>query len=239
MRPAAPCRRPGAASGRLQAVVGRVADQVDQRIGQALDHGLVELGLLALGDELDVLAERRAARSWTRRRKRPNSWADRHHADAHRGVAQLARPGARFPRRSTCSCDVELLAAAICLRRDWAMTSSPTRSISSSRRSAGTRTLSPLLGAWVSARRCFCSASAEATFLPERRRTRPAACRRAPASPGRRAPLRCRVGGARPGSRRASGLVRASICSIDSSMSSRTNMNTFSIAARGCDWWSG
>ena len=36
--------------GALQTVVGGVADDVDQRIGEPLDHRLVELGLLALGD---------------------------------------------------------------------------------------------------------------------------------------------------------------------------------------------
>jgi hypothetical protein len=39
--------------GRFQPVVGGVADQVDQRIGQPLDHGLVDLGGLALGRQLD------------------------------------------------------------------------------------------------------------------------------------------------------------------------------------------
>ena len=38
-------------------MVGGVADDVDQRIGKPLDHRLVELGLLALGDQLDLLVE--------------------------------------------------------------------------------------------------------------------------------------------------------------------------------------
>ena len=41
----------------LQAVVDRVADQMHQRIGEPLDHGLVELGLLTRRDEVDLLAQ--------------------------------------------------------------------------------------------------------------------------------------------------------------------------------------
>jgi len=42
--------------GALQAMVDRVADHVRQRIGQTLDHRLVHLGGLALGDQADRLA---------------------------------------------------------------------------------------------------------------------------------------------------------------------------------------
>ena len=66
--------------------------------------------------------------------------ADRHHARAHRGVAQAGRRGARFPRRPILI-ERSALAAASCVSRAWAMTSSPTRSISSSSRSAWTRTV--------------------------------------------------------------------------------------------------
>ena len=82
----------------LDAVIDGVADEMDQRIGEPLDHGLVEFGLLAVRDEFDLLAEiarqivHQAAEAAEQR-------ADRHHADAHRGVAQLERPAARFPRR--------------------------------------------------------------------------------------------------------------------------------------------
>ena len=40
----------------FQAVVDGVADHVGQRIGEALDDGLVDLGAFALGDEPDLLA---------------------------------------------------------------------------------------------------------------------------------------------------------------------------------------
>ena len=42
--------------GRFEAVVDGVADHVGQRIGQLVDDGLVDLGVLALGDEADRLA---------------------------------------------------------------------------------------------------------------------------------------------------------------------------------------
>ena len=42
--------------GRLDAVVGRVADHVDQRIAQLVDHPLVQLRLLAVDHQVDALA---------------------------------------------------------------------------------------------------------------------------------------------------------------------------------------
>ena len=68
-------------------MVDGVADQVDQRIGQALDHGLVEFGVFAGGDELDVLVEI-AAEIVHQAAEAAEQGADRHHADAHGGVAQ-------------------------------------------------------------------------------------------------------------------------------------------------------
>ena len=44
--------------GRLDAVIDRVAHEVDERIGEIVDHRAVELGVLAFEDELDFLAER-------------------------------------------------------------------------------------------------------------------------------------------------------------------------------------
>ena len=50
--------------GHFHAVVDRVADQVDQRVGDLLDDALVDLGRLAAGLEHDLLAE--AQRSYVR-----------------------------------------------------------------------------------------------------------------------------------------------------------------------------
>ena len=77
----------GAGRGVLDAVVDGVADQVHQRIGQALDHGLVELGILARGDELDRL--RQVARQIVdQAAETAEQRADRHHSCAHRGIAK-------------------------------------------------------------------------------------------------------------------------------------------------------
>ena len=43
--------------GRLEAVVERVADEVDERVAERVDDGAVELGVLADELELDLLAE--------------------------------------------------------------------------------------------------------------------------------------------------------------------------------------
>ena len=72
----------------LQAVVGRVADQVDQRVGQALDHRLVQLSGLALGREFDGLAGV-AGQVVDQAAEAPEQLGDRHHADDHHGVAHL------------------------------------------------------------------------------------------------------------------------------------------------------
>ena len=60
------------ASRHLDAVVDAVAHQVHQRIADLLQHGLVELGLLAGELQLDLLAEA-LARSRTMRGKRLNT----------------------------------------------------------------------------------------------------------------------------------------------------------------------
>ena len=41
--------------GQFDAVIGRIADHVDQRIAQLVDHPLVQLGLLAVDDQADLL----------------------------------------------------------------------------------------------------------------------------------------------------------------------------------------
>ncbi|NLS29114.1 hypothetical protein S2M10_41340 [Sphingomonas sp. S2M10] len=84
------------------------------------------------------------ARSWISRRKRPNSVA----TGTMRSTIIVSRSSLTSRsisseiERSTRSAPLPF---ASCERRLWTMTSSPTRSISSSSRSAGTRTLSPVL----------------------------------------------------------------------------------------------
>ncbi len=80
----------GPAPGCLDAVVDGVADQVDERVGQPLDHGLVEFGVLAAGDELDRLAEI-AREIVDEAAETAEQRADGDHADAHGGVAQPRR----------------------------------------------------------------------------------------------------------------------------------------------------
>ncbi len=76
--------------GGLQAVVGGVADQVDQRVGEALDHRLVQLGGLALGGQFDGLAGI-ARQVVDQAAKAAEQLGHGHHAHHHHGVAQLAR----------------------------------------------------------------------------------------------------------------------------------------------------
>ena len=74
--------------GRLQAVVQRVAHQVHQRVGDALDHRLVQLGVAADDLQRDVLAElgRGVAHHAPEARE---GLADRHHAQLQRAVADV------------------------------------------------------------------------------------------------------------------------------------------------------
>ena len=80
-----PCRGfPAASAGfrRFDAVVGRVADRMDQRIAQLVDHPLVEFGLLAADGQADVLAVGAgdvADDAMEPGEQRP----DRHHAHVH------------------------------------------------------------------------------------------------------------------------------------------------------------
>ena len=68
-------------------MVDRVADQVDHGIGEALDHRLVEFGVLSGGDEFDGLVEI-AGEVVDEPPEPPEQGTDRHHADPHGGVAQ-------------------------------------------------------------------------------------------------------------------------------------------------------
>ncbi len=79
----APCRQ-------FHPVVRRIADQVDQRVGQAFDQRLVELGLLAGQDERHLLAQivRQVVHQPA---EAAEQLADRHQARAHGGVAQFQR----------------------------------------------------------------------------------------------------------------------------------------------------
>ena len=71
-----------------------VAHQVRQRIGDLLDDGLVELGVFAADDQLDVLAEL-AADVVHHALEAVEGRADLHHAQLQRAVAHALRPGAQ------------------------------------------------------------------------------------------------------------------------------------------------
>ncbi len=73
----------------LDAVVDAVAHQVHQRVADALEHRLVELGLLARELEVDLLAEplRDVAHQT---REAAEGEADRQHAHPHDALVQLA-----------------------------------------------------------------------------------------------------------------------------------------------------
>src|SRR6185295_15446890 len=73
----------------LDAVVDAVADEVHERIADLLEHRLVELGLLARHDELDLLAETLREIAHHAREAAENE-ADGQHAHAHDAVLQLA-----------------------------------------------------------------------------------------------------------------------------------------------------
>jgi hypothetical protein len=74
--------------GRLQAVVQPVAHQVHQRVGDALDHRLVEFGLAADDLQRDVLAELGGGVAHHAAEAR-EGLADRHHAQLQRAVADF------------------------------------------------------------------------------------------------------------------------------------------------------
>ena len=206
-----------AASGIFEAVIGGVADQVDQRIGEPLDHRLVEFGLLAGGRQFDLLAEI-ARQVVDQAAEAAEQRADRHHAHAHRGVAQ--RRGQPFDLLGD-ALGAGRRRAASWFSRAWAITSSPTRSISSSSRSAGTRMVAGLLAAGALGRVSGAAPACSACVGAEARRLRAGAT--GAAARRRAAPAAA-----------ASAGVAASTASTFSSMSSSTNMNTSSMALRGC-----
>ena len=74
--------RRDAVLGRLEAVVERVADEVDERVAERVDDGAVELGVLADELELDLLAElgRQVAHE---AREAQEDGLDRDHPDLH------------------------------------------------------------------------------------------------------------------------------------------------------------
>ena len=76
--------------GRLEAVVERVADEVDERVAERVDHGAVELGLLADELELDLLAELRRQVA-DEAREAQEDGLDRDHPDLHDHLLQGVR----------------------------------------------------------------------------------------------------------------------------------------------------
>jgi hypothetical protein len=75
--------------GRLDAVVDGVADEVGERLAQALDHGLVEFGAFARDFEADMLA--RAGRKFAQdARHAAEHRADRLGANGHRAFLDVA-----------------------------------------------------------------------------------------------------------------------------------------------------
>src|SRR5579871_577900 len=73
----------------LEAVIERVAHEVHERVGDLLEHRLVELGALAGQLELDLLAEL-ARQVMHEPRESVEREADRQHADLHDALLQLA-----------------------------------------------------------------------------------------------------------------------------------------------------
>ena len=79
----------------LEAMIDGVADDVDQRIGQTLDDGLVELGFLTRSDELQRL--RKVAREIVHEAAEAREQrADGNEADAHGRVAEAVRQAGDF-----------------------------------------------------------------------------------------------------------------------------------------------
>ena len=106
-------------------------------VADLVEHRPIELDVLALDDEADLLAQRRAA-SRTRRGKRSNTCAHRHHAPGRDLVLQLGDEARRSPHRLVergCR-----RSPASCVSRPRAITSSPMRFISVSRRRTSMRT---------------------------------------------------------------------------------------------------
>ena len=209
----------------LDAVVDRVAHQVGQRVLDRLEQAAVELGLLALHDQLDLLAERVAQVPDDPGQLRPDV-LDRLHPGLHDALLQLAGDhaeplGAADQRRRR--------RVSITPRTSWlrARTSSPTMFISVSSRSTSTRMA---LSAMLRLGACACSASLTAAgcALPSSSRIVPSlrsspsicCCSAEPTSDGLAAPDSTRIS---PSGRRwsstGSGAGRAGVSSSGSGAS--------------------
>jgi hypothetical protein len=79
--------RGGAAGGVLDPMVDRVADEMHERIGEPLDEGLVEFGVLARGHEFDRFAEI-ARKIMDEPAEASKQRSHGHHAGTHRRIAQ-------------------------------------------------------------------------------------------------------------------------------------------------------
>ena len=79
----------GALFGRLEAMIERIAHEVHQGIADLLQHGLVELGVLAGELEFDFLAQL-AREIMDDARKAVERKADRQHAYLHHALLQFA-----------------------------------------------------------------------------------------------------------------------------------------------------
>ena len=126
----------------LEPVVDRVANHVGQRVGEALDDGLVDLGHLALGDQAHLLAGRVGRLAHDARhaleQRLDRLGADRQHAFLHFAgqmleLVEADGDGRTSWRGPTSITDCDSIA--------WLMTSSPTRLIRRSTRSRSTRTV--------------------------------------------------------------------------------------------------
>jgi phosphoenolpyruvate carboxylase len=124
----------------FQAMVDRIANQMDQRIADLLEHGLVQLGGLAAHVEHDLLVEllRQVA---DQAREAVEHRADRQHADAHDAFLQLARVARQLGQAMAQHFQLRRITPSLnWLSIDWVMTSSPTRLIRVSIFSMPTRT---------------------------------------------------------------------------------------------------
>lgn len=72
----------------LDAMVHRVADQVQQRIDEVIEDALVELGLGALGDQVHLLTQR-GRQIVHQAVEAAEGGADRHHLHAEHAVPEL------------------------------------------------------------------------------------------------------------------------------------------------------
>ena len=93
--PASPLR--ARSLGRLDAVIERVADDVHQRIGELLDHHLVELRVLAAQHELDLFVQLARDLAHGARELRVDL-PDRHHAHLDDRLLQLVQLAVEIAR---------------------------------------------------------------------------------------------------------------------------------------------